>query len=192
MQDLLERIIYELLNCNKLGYKYVGMQLASEFTKKRVNFDKRDQKVDDIKDRLFKILLENIDRQAAITLQNNITLIKCLAEKIKKNSGWRMNQNGTFSYKDKKYSYTVSRNKDGYFVHPRKNGELGKVEADFYNRYASELYIIHSSLSENEKIYENIVCFNNGAVSDSLLTYIIEYINNKEQIKDVRRIYEKK
>ena len=81
MQDLLEKIIYELLNCNKLGYKYVGMQLASEFTKKRVNFDKRDRKVDDIKDRLFKILLENIDRQAAITLQNNITLIKCLAQK---------------------------------------------------------------------------------------------------------------
>ena len=192
MQELLEKIIYDLLNCSKLSYKYLGMQLANEFTKKRVNFDKRDKKVDDIKDRLFRILLENIDNGASITIQNNIVLINTLVKRIQKSSGWRMDKDGTFHYRDSKYAYTITRNSGGYYVHPRKNGELGRVEADFFNRFSPELKIIHTALAENESLFENIVCFNNGKVSDLLLVHIIDFINNKEQIKEVKRIYEKK
>jgi len=191
MQQLLEEIIFELLNCDKLKYKYIGMQLAHEFTKRSINHDKRDLKIDSIKERLYKILLENVDNNTAAKIQNNNVLIKALSSRISKSSTWHMDSKGNFVSKDNKYTYTVFKNEEGYYAHPRKNYELGKVEADFVTKFQPELRIIHSALTENENLLNNIVCFSNGLVSDKLLSLIVEFMNHKEEIKEVRKIYKK-
>ena len=189
MQQLLENIIFELLNSERLKDKYIGMQLAHEFTKKSINEDKRKEKIKEIKKKLYAILLDSIEDNIATTIKNNNAIIKSLTMKIKRNSGWSIGKNGTFYKRQNNITYSLLRNKEGYFVHPRMVYEITKIEEDFYKTYQSELQVIHSALLENDNILNNIDCFIKKDRRPNLIHYIIEFLNNEEKVLEVKKLY---
>lgn len=189
MQQLLENIIFELLNSEKFKDKRIGYELIREFKKKKINEEKRDLKVETIKKKLYNLLLDSLEDETKQTIRNNNTIIESLVTKIKKASGWNIGKNGTFYKRRNKITCTLERNEEGYFVHPRMVYDIMKIEEEFFTTYQAELQVIHSALLENDNIFNNIDCFIKKDRRPNLVHYIIEFLNNEEQVKQVKKLY---
>ncbi len=189
MQQLLEDIIYELINSNKIKYKLLGMKIYIEFNKKTINDKKRKQIIESLKKQFLLIITENIDEKVATQIKNNNTIIRLVKKQIQSESNWIMDKNGNFSKKEDNFFLTITRKKDGYHLHPRKNLELGIREVEFYNEHQEQLQAIHKAIQQNESFLENTECFITNNDYKRLIQLLVQFIHNKEEIKEVKKLY---
>lgn len=187
VSDEIKKLAQLLIDTKSFSKVMLAHRILEVYGKNSFNVRTDGRKMDKIRKRCYKIFLSSIDSETAQKLCFLDSQLEKLVDEVEEKSGWfifddRAELETNFiNQHDPEFAthdtFTVRRYEDGFHVFEEdRTGYNLAEEKKFYDTYEKELDLIHTTLSEKERIMRGDYTVIGDNVDAELVSAISGYL----------------
>ncbi len=180
MIELLERIITELSNSHKIKHKLLAARINKELEK--ASEDTYSQLFEQLKPKFQEIIYDGIEEKTSEYLKNSNFVVNYANNHFKNSYGLFLDKDGSV-YNEENNLVAYPENDD--YIILVVDQEMNSHELESIKSILSEVY---RTIKKCEEIANNIECYTKKGVNPTLIKLLIDFMNNKPEIKSVRKL----